>query len=199
MKPLLAAHVVISGFCQTVDRPTGCQRIWMELRRLCSPETQVLLGEWNSNWEKLAEAIFLCSRVGDYPREEDHPRVFVYAYSWGAGCGFPRFASALALRGIMVQEAVLCDPIYRPRMLPSWCTGWLSLIRTMRVAVPWNVKEVRGVRQKDTFLRGHDVVKEDPGQKTRIHKFLEVRAGHCHIDDSPLFLDMCMKTAGIEL
>ncbi len=182
-------HIVIPGFCQDRSEPNGCQKLWLALGQLRSPTTCVLLLEWDSPWDRIAEWIWLCSSNG-VP-----PAIRVYAYSYGVGYGLVRLAKELGKRcGLKIKTAVCCDGVYR-----SWLLSlrWLAFCHGSRIKMPANVLDVRGVRQiTDPWLRGHEIVATSPDQE--IHKLLLVRGtDHAHIDDHPLFQEQCKAVAGI--
>jgi hypothetical protein len=182
-------HIVIPGFCQTRAEPNGSQKLWLALGQLRSPTTCVLLLEWDSPWDRIAEWIWRTSSNGT------PPTICVYAYSWGVGNGLVRLAEELGKRcNLKIATAVCCDGVYRSRF---YSTRWLAFCRTPRIKMPPNVLDVRGVRQMtDRWVQGHDIVATSPDQT--VQKLLLVRGtDHAHIDDHPVFQEQCKAVAGI--
>lgn len=170
-------HIVISGFTQTLETPCGSQILWNQLRRdAAGHDSAVLLQPWHADWAGVAELIF---RFRPLPRR---PRVFCYAYSWGAGFGFPELARELGKRGLGIEHAVLSDAVYRPRYR---ALDWLALVRYPRVLVPSNVRRVDWFYQADDrWIRGHQVVAAD-AKLTEITPGQRCRATHHYMDDLP--------------
>ncbi|HJT31056.1 MAG TPA: hypothetical protein VJ783_03240 [Pirellulales bacterium] len=166
-------HVVISGFTQHRGDPTGSQKLWLRLRGLVNNgRSCVEFFPWNSNWKDVAEWIWRCRP------EERPPRVYVYAYSWGAGGGFVRLARALRKRGIEVERAVLSDPVYCP---PLRCLAWTALLRWKKIHVPDNVRRVDYFFQRRNYPRGHHLVALDP-KRTVIGRPQEAALEHHYMD-----------------
>lgn len=137
---------------------------------------QIELNEWNSDWEAQAEYIARLSAGCK-------PTILIVAYSWGAGFGAMRLARALRDRGIEITCAILSDAVYHfgPRWTHTrfglWtaqvkayypyfrCTaslveqGWLP--PRPKIVVPTNVIRVEWFLQKNSPLRGHELVWED--------------------------------------
>lgn len=154
-------HVVISGFTQRLESPSGAQFLWNAIRRARanSADAAALLEPWNADWRGIADLIWRF-------RPLDRPaRVCCYAYSWGGGWGFPALARELAQRGIEIAQAVLCDAVYRPRWISF---DWLALTRLPKIRVPANVREVSWFRQRTGLPAGHDVIAEDR-TRTRVN------------------------------
>ena len=180
-------HLVISGFTQTLEKPSGCQNLWEKLRsERSNGETVVDLEPWNADWAGIAELIWR------FRPARKPPRVFCYAYSWGGGWGFPQLAGELLKRGIEIQHAVLCDAVYRPK-----CRLFLieSLLRSSRVIVPANVREVDWFYQREGLPMGHEVVAADPEQ-TDIHPGVQIfGVTHHYMDDQSCWWEKCREVA----
>jgi hypothetical protein len=184
--PIETWHFVISGFRQHLDRPTGSQLLWSKLRNAHSNGSVcVELREWNSDWNAIAEFVWRF-RPAHAP-----PRVFVYAYSWGAGWGFVRLARELARRGLSVECAVLADAVYRARWISL---SWLSLVGLPHVRVPRNVREVYWYFQRRSLPRGHAVVAEDP-RATTVHPGIECQSDHSWMDDDYAYHARALEVA----
>lgn len=179
-------HICISGFRQHEEEPTGIHKLWLKLRQLSSPYTSVMLREWNADWRSLAELIAQTSinSLG--------PKVYVYAYSWGAGYGMVQLAKYLLAPGIEVQSAVLADPVYRSR---SWMLRWLSLTPWGNIRVPQNVRKVYWTRQFENWPRAHELSAKSPN--TRIAPPVIIHRFHRFMDEDPAFQSMCMDVAGL--
>lgn len=179
-------HVVISGFTQHRGDPTGSQRLWLKLRGLVNNgRSCVEFFPWNSNWRDVAEWIWRCRP------EERPPRVYVYAYSWGAGGGFVRLARALRKRGIEIEFAVLSDPVYCP---PLRCLAWLALVPWIPIRVPDNVRRVHYFLQRLNFPRGHKLVADD-ARRTTIERPQEARQVHHYMDTLFAWQYLCSDVA----
>lgn len=180
-------HVVISGFTQNEGRPNGSELLWSMLRQhdRGGNGTCTTLRPWNSPWDNFAEMVWRFRPL------EAPPEVHVYAYSWGAGWGFPRLAHELGKRSLAIDTAVLSDAVYRN---PLWSLAWLSLCRLPRIAVPPNVREVYWFFQRTNRPAGHTVVAADP-ERTIVHQGREARATHNYMDDLPAFYQQSLAVA----
>jgi len=139
--------IVIGGFLQSKGRTHGNALLWRSLRGFSDRHTCVQLHAWDDDWDECARKIKINS--------EENPNIVILAYSWGAGHGFTTLARRLGKMGLGVAEAVLCDPVYRPRL---WSLGWLALLRSWKVKVPVNVSEVTWLTQYVNRPGGHGVV-----------------------------------------
>lgn len=186
-KPAIAVwHLVISGFTQHRGEPTGSNRLWLRLRGLVNNgRSCVEFFPWHSDWSDVAEWIWSCRP------EERPPRVFVYAYSWGAGGGFVRLARALKKRGIEIEIAVLSDPVYCP---PLRCLAWLALCPWQKIRVPDNVKRVHYFFQRENLPQGHHLVADDP-RKTTIERPHQARQEHHYMDELHAWQFLCGDVA----
>jgi hypothetical protein len=181
-------HMVVSGFTQRLAQPCGCQQLWNNLGRAhdnCRAKT--LLLPWNADWPGVAELIWRF-RPLDRP-----PRIYVYAYSWGGGWGFPQLATELGKRSIDIEHAVLSDAVYRPRLRSL---AWLAMTPFPRVVVPANVRAVDWFFQREdrTNPCGHRVVAADP-DRTRVAKGIRCNATHHYMDDHPAWWLRCLEVA----
>ncbi len=185
-----AWHVCVSGYTQHIGQLTGLARLWAELHRQhAGPTAVVALHEWNSNFERIAESIELCSMLLDEP-----PAINVYAYSWGAGWGFLRFAEALQRRGLKINHAILSDPVYRS----VWAAfRYRSLIGHPQIVVPANVENVRWFRQHTNKPAGHDLVAADPRRTNIAPPLIIPGVVHAYMDDLPEFHDAAEHAADL--
>jgi hypothetical protein len=182
-------HIVISGFRQSLAQPTGSERLWLDLRSASKPGTCIQAQQWDDDWQGLANRIRRCSVAT--------PTIRVYAYSWGAGHGFIALANACRTLGLNIADAVLCDPVYRSTLLPTWLTiNPLSLMRTPTIKVPDNVRHVHWLRQRKDLPAGHDVVPADP-RKTIVFKPTLLAIGHSQMDNSDEYHTLAKSIAGV--
>jgi pimeloyl-ACP methyl ester carboxylesterase len=186
-------HLIVSGFCQHRGQRHGLHNLFVPLHLAhASGETVVELLAWNERWRDVADDIANLAM----PLDPADVRVFVYAFSWGAGWGFVQLARQLRRHRIRVECAVLSDPVYRSRWLSlSWrslCS--LSLLRPT-ICVPDNVEEVRWFRQKWNRPCGHDLVAEDR-RRTRIRPPVELKGTpHTLMDDAYEFRELALRVA----
>lgn len=179
-------HICISGFTQHQGRPSGLEVLWTLLRHTHANGSVVVeLRAWNDRWDRLAEFIFRLRPLGALPR------VYVYAYSWGAGFGFLRLARELGKRGLRIETAVLSDPVYCP---PLWTLLPAALNPFRRIVIPQNVREVHWFYQRQSRPRGHQVVAADRFY-TRVHPGVEAHASHAYMDDLADFWDLSVHVA----
>lgn len=181
--PMVIWHVCISGFLQSEARMNGILRLWLDtVRPLQDPRTFTTYRRWNSHWASLAEFIQNTRGSGEL-------RVGVYAYSYGAGWGAMRLATALRRRGIAVDEMVLSDPVYR-----HGCRSlaWLSLVRGPRIRVPANVQRLTWFYQRTNRPAGHALV--DAAGNPLPGLFVP-GVIHQAMDDLPAFHEACRAAA----
>jgi hypothetical protein len=181
-------HICITGYSQQTGEPTGLHKLWQRLGRLRKSDVCVELREWNSDWRKVAELIWLTSQNGK------PPRITIYAYSWGAGYGFVQLARELKRRGLSVDAAVLADPVYHSR---HRLTRWLAMVANplIRIHVPANVREVFWTRQTCSRPCAHDLVADS--DDTLIHPARNRTATHTYMDDDPFFHHMALEVSGL--
>lgn len=198
-------HICISGYRQHEGQFTGLHCAWLALRNLSTPKCCVELRKWDSDWRGLAELIWLTRPDSDPTRpsatvpgwhgRREQPRVNIYAYSWGVGYGFVRLAKALGRRGITVDNAVLCDPVYRSRLVSA---RWLAFTGWPSITIPPNVLNVYGTYQRVDSPCGHPL-KITPGSQTVIRANEQIECGHRWSDESPVFHAQVKKVAGVQV
>ena len=177
-------HIPICGFTQSLDGPSGMDRLWRKLRPLASEQTSLIPPQrWRADWSALAEFI-----ARHHP-SVGVPDVRVYAYSWGCGHGFASLARQLGRRGIPIRFAVLSDPVYH-----SWCRPWRAMIFSPAIKIPTNVREVYWFRQRQNRPRAADLFAADP-QGTKIHQPVLLHRNHEYMDDAPGFHALCLEVA----
>lgn len=182
-KPIKRWIIVISGFTERLGDSTGTRKLWRTLRRChVDEQTAVLVFTWRDDWEQIAEFIFQESQNGN------RPQIVVAAYSWGAGHGFIELAYELGRRGLIVDRAVLCDPVYYS-WLPLWLARFVKAISPRsQITVPRNVEHVVWFRQSGSRLRGHVVVPFD-AEHTHVGAGIPMQCDHTHADDQQVWHD----------
>lgn len=185
-------HIVISGFTQHEGALHGCERLELKLRSIASPSVYVGLRTWRNDWAKLAEKMDRASAPSF--------RVYIYAYSWGAGNGFTKLAKELKARGLGVTRAVLCDPVYCSPAFSAWPgVRWLArgtgVLARRPIRVPENVGTVEYFTQAGTFPRGSDLVAT---RHSRVTHLGQLPYAHNEIDDSREFHDRALEVAGVK-
>lgn len=177
-------HIPIMGFTQRITRPTGFDKVWQGLRESVDPGAVVLTPQcWRMNWKAIAAFLERNSP------EPEKAWINIYAYSWGCGHGFKDLTRQLQKRGMVVRNAVLCDPVYH-----SWWRPWRALAMSPAIRIPRNVREVHWLRQYNNRPAGTDLIAED--RHTIIHDAVVIEdREHEYMDDSPEFFEMCMAVA----
>jgi len=177
------------GFTESANSRTGIEKIWADLRCLASPRVTVLMPwEWHDDMRSLA-AFINRNSPGSVPR------IFCFAYSWGAGYAFPRLARECERLGLTIETACLCDPVYRSGLLPWWLPlNPLSLTRRPQIGIPSSVERVHWVRQRLLPPCGHDIFPEDP-DFTEIAPAKELLEVHTRIDNHPMWRALVLREA----
>ena len=185
---LSAWHIVICGFTQGIGRRTGSHTLWMALNQsLSDAKTAVLLYPWHSRWSDVAEMVAVSSDTAG------PPKICVYAYSWGAGYGFVQLAKQLRRRGLSIDQAVLCDPVYKS---PLWSLAWLSLVHQwlgLAIHVPANVRHVQHFFQRRNVPRGAALVARSP--LTHIDEGAELDRNHGWMSEAAEYQSLCKRVA----
>lgn len=187
----LVLHVCISGFTQKANRRHGVFKLSEKLRHnsINCDQDRVWLRPWNTDWQVVAEHVWLLS--------EDYAEtcINIYAYSWGAGWGFVQFARGLQERGLVVNGATLCDPVYRhPNILKRWRSllkrdSWLA----PTIPVPANVLSVETLHQRHNIPQGHKL--RLTGDMTRETPPVELDMTHQYMDDAEEWHRRCEARA----
>lgn len=194
-------HQIGSGFTQTNDRHNGCLELFLEMRKFSSPEVNVDIREWNADWDARAGMIFLMSEEA---RRNNLPiRIHYYGYSWGCGNGYVKFAKALKKRGLKINHAVLCDPVYRSGFIPSWFPNWLqlaplSMTSFMGLKIPYkSTNRVDWFYQRQNRPMGVEprVCGDDP---VVVECMGELQADHQHMDDQKAWQHHALQTIRTE-
>lgn len=191
----IAYHICISGFKQHIGQPHGVDKIKEKLVNdcyFCNGHSRVYLYRWNSNWNHIAEDLWLVQQRYEVPL-----LIGVYAYSWGAGWGALELARVLQKFGVSIYKMVLCDPIYRH---PRLTLRWLSLLRRRHlffgpplIRVPKNVKEVFSLRQEVDRPQGHHLIYES--DDTKRHRPVLLNVCHGKADNHKKFHDLVLSVA----
>lgn len=180
-------HHVIGGFRQGRRHPHGNETLWLKLRALSDRSTSVQIWDWDTDWDAIAAFVMRTSRPA--------PVINVYAYSWGGGWGFTRFAAGLRARGLTIRHAVLSDAVYRSRWLPDWLpANPLSLMRWPAIEVPDNVREVHWFHQNVSRPAGHRLTAASP-DKTRVHPGVLLNVPHAAMDEAARYHHMAWRLA----
>jgi len=186
-------HLLVSGFLQRRGQRHGLHDLFVPMHLAhAKGDTSVQLMAWNDRWRDVADDIANCAM----PSDPADVRVFVYAFSWGAGWGFVQLAKALRRHRISSECAVLADPIYRSRWLSlSWMSLCTMSMFTPTITVPSNVCEVHWFAQNTCRPCGHDLVPEDRKQ-TKIHRPRVLpHTPHTLMDDAHEFHQLSLRIA----
>lgn len=169
-------HILISGFRQSRLTMNGMERLWLDLRGMSSRRRCVQYFTWDDDWKEHAAFIARNSHEGS--------KVYIYAYSWGAGWGFMKLSKYLGELGVQVNVAVLCDPVYRNPIFPTWFTlNPMSMTEGRKIKLPDNVREVYWLYQRNNKPCGHTPV----GEHCMIHDPIKLNLIHSEMEDSPEF------------
>ena len=180
--------VCISGFKQSMARPNGIEKVWLQLRKHESQSCRVSYKEWDTPWPEFAEHIL---RTG--PTDPRSMTIRVFAYSWGCGYGSLNLFKQLKHRGFSVRSAVFADPVYYNWYAP-WRAIWSPIIEPT-IQIPDNVDEVWYYRQQENKPSGHRVVQGKGNCHTVIHKPVFLSRSHEFMDEDPAFAAQCMEVA----
>lgn len=136
-------HIVFGGFLQDEGQATnGTLGTWFNLHRSLANETTVVEWHaWNTDARNLAEKINRFSG-------SDMPKVYVYAYSWGATAA-SLLCQALQRHGIIVEIVVLTDGVYRHQYKLGW---WRAAVSWSKLYFTSNVLRISyGVQKNPRF------------------------------------------------
>lgn len=183
-------HIIlhIMGFTQTLNRYSGIHAAWAKTRKMVkpSPDTMVMTPlQWKANWDHYAEFI----RWSSHSRT----RIYVMAYSWGAGWGFMNLAKKLN-DGLMTRRityAMLIDPVFRSPLLPSWLPiNPLSMTSFFNIDIERNVDEVKYYLQRQNRPQGR-ILRGSPA--TEIHNPTYLELNHEDMEDAEIIHDAFIK------
>ena len=178
------AVIPISGFTQSIGKPTGFDCLWEDLRPIVNPETTLFQPvRWCDNMKHIAQ--FLARHLD----QQDHT-ILVAAYSWGGGWGFTQLAKEFNKCGLKIKAAILCDPVYRsPHLTMRWRSLFNKIpILTPKIKIPASVHEVFWYYQTQSKPQAHKLVKANKKQATVIHHGQHLTGlDHMYMDDSKVF------------
>jgi len=167
--------ITISGFTQDLDKETGIELLWKDIRGYACHDSCVSLPlTWNSDWEAISKFI--------HRNSGENPTIFMVAYSWGCGRGFVQLSKHLRKFNYKVKHAILCDPVYKPKL---WAFSWVALINIKKIDVHENVERVTWFRQKENLPKGHDL--NIIGENTVADEPIVLKLKHADMDNSPEF------------
>lgn len=206
VEPISRRLICISGFRQSAKYRSGSEKLRLELQQFNCLHTHVSVEDWNTDWEAYVSRIV---RLG--PRDVSCFDIRVFAYSWGVGYGFVQLAKYLAMEGIHVKGAVLCDGVYHPnyalRFL-NWFGAFRAIDMTSNLSrkvfgepvieVPWNVDNVWWMRQTRDYVHGHKIVAAE-NSNTMIFQAPNLVCSHAAADDHQEYHRMAVEVAGREL
>lgn len=189
----LKFHICISGFLQSESRCHGILKLAeaFHAEGLNGDTERVLYRPWNADWSAVAEHLWLLGES----RKTDI-QINIYSYSWGVGWGAVELSKELLKRGLVVNNLVASDGVYRhPLLLMRW-TSLLSRDASFSpvIRIPANVLEVHPLHQKQNRPQGHKIV-SGRGCTAVIHDSIECMATHQYMDDSPEFHALSLQIA----
>ena len=159
----MKAIVVIGGFRESAERPTGMRKIFREaFKRHSNTTTMVVYREWNQDLRSLGRMLTSLGVT----------ECAVAAYSWGCGHGLKEFAKGFSGR----VYASLCDPVYFSYTL----LGRFQAMFNRTIKFPDNVEVAVWVNQKMDEPGGDPVKAGVLPRKPRTLPY-----PHTQIDDSP--------------
>jgi hypothetical protein len=178
-------HIPISGFTQGIDRANGFDKLWLKLRDKAGENVSVVTPQrWSADFDSLADFIDRMSPDGKTPE------INIYAYSWGCGRGFIQLSEELGKRGLIVLNAVLCDPVFYSRWRP-----WRAMVASPAITIPKNVNQVYWFYQRQNRPCATEL--RPLASTTAIAPGVELRREHAWMDDAPQFHEKCMEVAAI--
>lgn len=192
VQPITRWIIPISGFSQHPNQRTGMSELALKMQEGIgkAPGCWVLpVLVWNADWASLARSIQVNSC--------HDTKIFIVAYSWGAGWGSVQLSRKLRIIGMEVDAMFLCDPVYRSRF---WLMSWRSRLTknslfrclTPTIRIPTNVKHVDWTRQFRNWPQAHDLVAES--RKTNLEfAIIEQGLTHVEMDESKTFHQLALE------
>ena len=178
-------HIPISGFTQSINRANGFDKLWLKLRSHSSSLVSLMSPQpWNADFSAIAEWIHRMRP------EERTPDIRVYAYSWGCGHGFVKLADELWKRGLKIDYAVLCDPVYH-----SWWRPWRAMIFSPEIRIPKSVSRIDWFYQRQNHPQATTL--KATSDLTIITEGVELNYEHEYMDDAPEFHAKCLEVAAL--
>ncbi len=193
VQPITRWIIPISGFSQHPNQRTGMSELALKMHEGIGKAPgcwvhPVLV--WNADWESLARSMQVNSC-------HDDTKIFIVAYSWGAGWGAVQLSQKLRRIGMEVDALFLADPVFRSRFwLMSWRSRFIknSLFRflTPKITIPSNVKRVEWTRQFNNFPQAHDLVAASPSTVIP-PAIIEQDKVHNMMDESETFHNLAIE------
>lgn len=182
-RPVRTIHVFAMGFTQTLGSNGGQIALWKKARAHSGQDHYILTPmRWRDDPEDVARFLWQLAPA----------RIYAYAYSWGAGVFFVQLAEALHELGLDIDVAVLCDPVWRSRLLPAWLPlNPFSLLGVGKIKVPPNVRAVHRLYQRENRPRGDELRIVDP-DRTAFLTDMELRVPHAQMEDQPEYHDLVL-------
>jgi len=173
----MKAIITFQGFTESDDNRTGTEDLYFNVIRRFAREdvTTYHPRAWTSNVKNLASQV---ARQGIR-----NVAVISYSHGQAAATDFARAAYKL---GITIDLWLACDPVYRPSWLPRW--NWTqplafrALTKSARIAIPFNIRKVTGVRQDISWPFGHDLKPASP--LTTVEDLVKLPYSHTAIDQA---------------
>ena len=194
MKPNLINRwiVPISGYTQHPEQRNGSSDLALSLHNNIGKAPGVWVHPvipWKVNWKCIARKLQV-NGVADV-------KVFIIAYSWGAGWGAVRLCEYLRQIGVEVEKLFLADPVFRSpypwmrwtsRLTKNSMLSWF----TPKIIIPSNVKEVAWTRQYNNWPQAHDLVAASPTTIIGI-PYVEDNLVHNQMDESETFYNLVIE------
>jgi len=176
---MLDLHVVIGGFTQRRNRWHGMLKLNEKVIAAVgmSSHRRVWFQRWCDPWKQIAEHVWLLKEEAG-----QELRVFVYAYSWGAGWGAMQFAKHLSDANIKIEVMVISDAVFRH---PVLIMRWTAMTKLGTIQIPDNVNVVHRFYQKRGRPMGHKV--HWNAIETEIQTDRELHYEHAKMDDASEF------------
>ncbi len=190
--PPLRVLVTISGFLQRQRELNGLEKLWAKLHEQASSQEPAHVPyplRWNHDWAGFAEFLWRLRN-----REQRQLDVRVFCYSWGVGNGLVSLGEQMHKRGMRINAAVCCDPVYY-----SWWRLWRALIGSPAVELPPNVGSAFWLYQTQNRPNGSRGLVAAEGADTRIAEGQEIDATHQYADDHGAFHNLALNVAAMPL
>lgn len=190
MSPPLRILVTISGFLQRQAELNGLEKLWVKLHSQATCQARTIAPTplpWNHDWSGFAEFLWRLRQREGRPLD-----LRVFCYSWGVGNGLVQLARQLGRRGMTVDAAVCCDPVYH-----SWLRPWRALFHSPPVLLPENVRAAWWLYQTKNRPNGSRGLVATPGADTVIARGLRIEATHQYADDSEAFHGLAQAVAAM--
>jgi hypothetical protein len=179
----------VLGFRQGHDEEVGMEELhFKHLRKLANPELTVYHPrEWT---EDAGNILAQFQRNGI-----DELLLIAYSHGQALACEISRLAPRYNIKTIRM---VLCDPVFRSRILPR--SNWFqifsvrSIFTTPKIKIPATVHRVDWVRQFLDKPQAHELIAEDP-KKTLIAPPIVLAHRHTRIQWADRWFDLVIDVA----